>query len=392
MRKHDNQGFAGSAERHLVSLEPPARMPGVDLARGLAVFGMFAAHLLVTADLRWSEPGTWSGIVDGRSSVLFATLAGLSLGMTTGTSGHTDDPRLSLRRRRLRVRAALLWGLGILITLTWVPVNVILPAYGALFVLGAMLLTLHPRTLFLIAAVLAVVMPFVVGAINQVWAGSGPEEPDRLSILLGWHFPFPLWTAFLAAGLGTGKILGSTTADNRQAWQLLAAGTALAVAGYVVIGPIGNYFMEQRAGAGETDLPVWLLSNLQDRPHSSGVGETVGSGGFTLAVIAVCVLLGSTGFRHIVWPIRVVGSMPLTAYTAHLLIWAAWMFGEDRTVTGTDAMDGFRALDPFWPMVLCVTGGCVLWLLLFGKGPLERLLTRVSVAVVPQSGSHSRLP
>lgn len=394
MRKYDSQVFSDSVERHFLSLEPPARIPGLDLARGLAVYGMFAAHLLVTSDLHWNDPDTWDGIVDGRSSVLFATLAGFSLGLTSGKSVLTASSR-SIRRRRLLVRAALLWGLGVLITLTWVPVNVILPAYGALFIISAALFTLRPRILFLIAAILAIVMPFVVGGINHVWAGSGPEEPDRLSLLLGWHFPFPLWTAFLAVGLGVGKVIGDNTRSMRPVWKLLAGGTVLTVAGYALIGPVGNRAaaeVDRAEHVGEAGLPARMLSYLQDTPHSSGVGEAVGSGGFALTVIAACVLLGSTKLRHIAWPIRVVGSMPLTAYTAHLLLWAAWMFGEDRTVTGTDAMDGFRALDPFWPMLLCVTGGCVLWLLLFGKGPLERVLTRVSVAVVPQSGSHSRLP
>lgn len=390
MRKQDNQAFSDTVDSHFLSLEPPVRLPGVDLARGLAVFGMFAAHLLVTADLHWDDPDTWDGIVDGRSSVLFATLAGFSLGLTSGSSVPTASSR-TVQQRRLLVRAVLLWGLGVLITLTWVPVNVILPAYGALFVIGTALITLRPRNLFIVAAVLAVVMPFVVGAINHVWAGSGPEEPDRLSLLLGWHFPFPLWTAFLAAGLGTGKVIGDNTRSSRPVWQLLAGGTVLAVVGYALIGPVGNRAaaeLERAEHVGEAGLPARMLSYLQDTPHSSGMGEAVGSGGFALAVIAACILFGSTKLRHIVWPVRVVGSMPLTAYTAHLALWALWMFREDRTVTGTDAMDGFRALDPFWPMVFIVTAGCVIWTVLLGKGPLERLLTRVSATVVPRPAHH----
>lgn len=360
----------------LASLEPPARMPGVDLVRGLAVIGMFAAHLIVTADLAWTDPTTWTGIVDGRSSVLFATLAGLSLGLAARPA--TDN--LSLRRRRLLVRAALIWGLGVLITMTWVPVNVILPAYGALFIIGAAMLALSPRTLFIIVGALAVTMPFVVGAINQVWAGSGPEEPDHISILLGWHFPFPLWTAFLAAGLGAGKMLA---ANPGYAWGFLLGGSGLAVIGYGVIGPIGNQAYAERGGAGDTGLGLWLLSQLKDQPHSSGIGEAVGSGGFAMALIAACVLIGATSLRHVFWPVRIVGSMPLTAYTAHLLVWALWMFSGGSSVTGTEAMDGFRALEPFWPMTLGVTAGCILWLMFFGKGPLERLIARISATLVP---------
>ena len=66
-------------------VQPAAvRLRGVDVARGLAVLGMFGAHLLVTDDLVWVDPSTWTGLVDGRSSVLFALLAGVSVALLTG--------------------------------------------------------------------------------------------------------------------------------------------------------------------------------------------------------------------------------------------------------------------------------------------------------------------
>lgn len=71
-------------ERNWRRLNGPARIAGVDLARGLAVLGMLAAHLLWLGSLSWTEPSTWGAIVNGRSSILFATLAGVSLGLSTG--------------------------------------------------------------------------------------------------------------------------------------------------------------------------------------------------------------------------------------------------------------------------------------------------------------------
>ena len=49
------------------------RVGGLDVARGLAVLGMFGAHLGDTGELGWS-PSTWTALVDGRPSILFATL------------------------------------------------------------------------------------------------------------------------------------------------------------------------------------------------------------------------------------------------------------------------------------------------------------------------------
>ena len=54
----------------------PSRIAGVDLARGLAVIGMLAAHLLTIDAFDAGRPETWIDIANGRSSILFATLAG----------------------------------------------------------------------------------------------------------------------------------------------------------------------------------------------------------------------------------------------------------------------------------------------------------------------------
>ena len=50
-------------------LNGPARVAGVDLARGLAVLGMFAAHLLWIREIfDWGDPTTWIHIKIGRAS------------------------------------------------------------------------------------------------------------------------------------------------------------------------------------------------------------------------------------------------------------------------------------------------------------------------------------
>ena len=68
---------------NLRRLDGPPRIPGLDLARGLAVIGMLAAHLFTLPEIDWTDPVTWGGIVGGRSSILFATLAGVSISIVT---------------------------------------------------------------------------------------------------------------------------------------------------------------------------------------------------------------------------------------------------------------------------------------------------------------------
>ncbi len=75
----------------------------------------------------------------------------------------------------------------------------------------------------------------------------------------------------------------------------------------------------------------------------------VGSGGFALAVIGLCLLACRTALTWVVLPLRAVGAMPLTAYTAQLVVWAivaVVLLGDPRDLAA------FRDLEPFWPMTI----------------------------------------
>lgn len=345
-------------------LNGPGRVAGVDLARGLAVVGMFAAHLLwIDEPFRWTDASTWVAVVDGRSSILFATLAGVSIGLVTGGTDSVRGEALRTARRRLVVRAVLLWVLGILLILTGVPVYVILPAYALLFFLAIPLVPLTARTLLPLAAVLALVMPVIQVALDDLplWrTASG----NALSLAIGWHYPFTTWIAFLVVGLAVARA-GITR--MRVQVSMLAWGTALAVLGY-------GLDAASRFTAGE-EGSSYLAALWTARAHSSGLLEVVGSGGFAVAVLGACLLLCRTVVTWVVLPLRAVGAMPLTAYVGQLLVWAA----VATSVLG-DAGDlaGFRDLEPFWPLTLTTVAVCTAWALLVGRGPLEWLVDRTS--------------
>lgn len=376
----------------LSRLEPPHRIAGVDLARGLAVIGVFAAHLAVIRPLEWSDPGTWSGLVEGRSAVLFAMLAGVSLGIVAaasrrrrmGAAGAPDRPMpLWGLRTQLLLRAILLWLLGIWLDDLDIPVYVILPAYGALFVLAIPFASLAARHLFAIAAVLAVGAPLVVSWIDSAVARSDdPASIEESLRLIAWNYPLPLWLAFMLCGMAAGGLLMRSW---KYAWPLLGAGGVLALLGYGVVGPAGVAGLESGTGFVEPGLfatgsSEWWFAALSDAPHSSGVGEALGSGGFALAVTCAAVLLCMTPLRWIALPLRAVGSMPLTAYVVHLGIWAVWIAFESARDPGMDPSLGFRALEPFWPMTVGMLAGCTAWALLVGQGPLEWLLGKLTKA------------
>lgn len=72
------------------------RLSGIDVARGLAVFGMIGVHVGVSATFDLADPLTWTTLVSGRSSILFAVVAGVSVGIAAGAGGsppgRTSDP------------------------------------------------------------------------------------------------------------------------------------------------------------------------------------------------------------------------------------------------------------------------------------------------------------
>ena len=136
----------------------------------------------------------------------------------------------------------------------------------------------------------------------------------------------------------------------------VGAGLALALTGYGLDAATGA---DEKAERTSFWGAVWTA-----RPHSSGLLEVIGSGGFALLVMGACLLACRTVLTWVVLPIRAVGAMPLTAYTAQLLVWAviaAAVLGD------TGDLRGFRDLEPFGPLVLWTILGCTAWALLVAR-------------------------
>jgi uncharacterized membrane protein YeiB len=353
-------------------LSGPSRITGVDLARGLAVLGMFAAHLLwITEPFDWVDPGSWIAVVQGRSSILFATLAGVSIGLMTGGTQPLAAGPMRTARGRLAVRAGLLWVIGILLIATDVPVYVILPAYALMFLLALPLTALAARVLLPLAAVLALVMPFVQVILDALPFWSTPAG-FPVSQALGWHYPFTTWIAFVVAGLGAAR--AGVTRLRVQVW-LLVGGVILAVIGY------GS---DAATGASpDAETASYFGALWTARAHSSGLLEVIGTGGFALAVLGLCLLVCRTVIVWVVLPLRAVGAMPLTAYTLQLVVWAAI---AASVLDRVGDLAGFRALEPFWPLTIATILLCTAWALLIGRGPLETVLDSASRFAVPGRG------
>ncbi|RFU22655.1 heparan-alpha-glucosaminide N-acetyltransferase domain-containing protein [Geodermatophilus marinus] len=346
---------------------PPAgrRIGGVDLARGLAVLGMFGAHMGVgrLTELSWS-PGTWPAVVDGRPSILFAVLAGLSVALISGRDRPVTGDDLVRARLRVLVRAAWVFLIGGLLELLDTFVAVILVVYAVLFVLAVPFLRWPPARLFGLAAVLAVVTPVADLLLGQwVTENADADQPFAQLVLTG-TYPALIWWTFVLVGLGVGRL---DLAAPRTRARLVLAGVALALTGYsggrmttlALAGGQPSAGPEDGFDAlGEWD-PAWLSGAA---PHSGTPFEVVGSTGVALAVLGVFLVLADL-LPRLVYPLASVGALALTVYSAHLVA-LAWLD------------PGFPAGTGLWLWFCAVAVvGATAWRLILGPGPLELLLT-----------------
>ena len=315
-----------------------SRIVGIDIARGLAVFGMFIAHT-------YPRVGDAELIVDGRSSILFATLAGISLGLLSGSRDPSSRPRSGVISG-IVVRAAFLFLLGVALSTLPSRVAVILDYYGIMFVLMLPLLYLPRVALALAAVLLWAGMPLLAG-----WAAvAGPQSgwPGLAAeYLLVGSYPALVWLPFLLTGLLCAR--SDLTSGRTQGWMIVGGAVAMVI-GY----------------GGAQAIP-----GLSAEAHSGSTAEILGSGGFAVAVIGVLLwACRARAARAVLHPVAAAGSMPLTIYTLQILLLALFV---------TLAEAGAQAPEyPGFPLMIGLIVATMafgtLWRATVGTGPLERLL------------------
>ena len=343
------------------------RIGGLDLARGLAVLGMFGAHLDIGTELT-GDPASWAAVVDGRSSILFATLAGVSIALLSGRTVPADGVDLVRARLRIAVRAA--WIVAIGAVLEWLDtfVAIILGVYAVLFVLALPFLRWPPRRLLVAAGVVAVAGPPLNALLGQVLSVADAESHYVAELLVTGTYPAMLWLAFVLVGLAVGRL---DLAGAGVRVRLAAGGATAAVLGYA-----GGWLSTRAFAGGEPSRgpetgfasPVgeWDAAWLSGaEPHSGTTFELVGSGGVAVLVIAGCLVLADR-LPLLTAPLRAVGALALSVYTAQIVVLWALTEADPAAAQGVDAWVLF---------VLSALVGAGVWRWRLGRGPLERLLT-----------------
>ncbi|MEJ2864540.1 heparan-alpha-glucosaminide N-acetyltransferase domain-containing protein [Actinomycetospora flava] len=366
------------------------RLLGVDAARGVALLGMMAVHCFTETTA--ADPSVTQLVAVGRSAALFAVLAGVAIAFMTGRRQVTPGPSARSAVATLVTRAGVIGLIGV-IGLGWVDqedaVAVILPAYAVMFLLAIPLLFLSTRTVLVTGAVVAVVVPVVSQFLRTGLPEASGENisPDSLSdpvgavleLLLTGTYPALTWMAYIAVGLGVGRL---TLSSARVAVRLLGVGAGLAVVAplvsWVLLGPLGGAAsLTATSGLDANEVtdtlvlgpdgvvppgdPWWLAGAA---PHSGTPLDMAATIGSSLALLGVFLLLGHlpAAVRRVTdvvqAPLVAAGSMTLTLYVTHV----AFM--------GSDLAE-FESVPVYVGQVLVLFAAAVLWRRTFSRGPLE---------------------
>ncbi len=386
-----------SAQPSPVTPAPPlsAGLVGVDLARGLAVFGMYAAH--VGPDpASGGVTGQVMELFHGRASALFAFLAGFSIILMTGRRVPKTGREGRQAVAKVLIRAVLLLALGTWLTSIGAPVEVILAYYGLLFVLVLPFHRLRAASLAALAAATALVLPQLLYVIQRSidddgWAETFTHNDPlaRISgtdgfveLLFSGSYPALAWIPFVLAGMAVARLDLSATAVRVR---LAVTGGALAVLGYggswLALhfvpgvsaalaagaedrsGSVMSAWWSDTAGYPTGDSTAWLWVAS---PHSQTTLSIVGNTGVAIAVLAGCLAAVDAlpRFRRLARPVIAVGTMSLTAYVLHVV---------GIQVLGIGELPG-SPLYVLFGFVVTVTVFASVWSRFFRRGPLERLL------------------
>lgn len=330
------------------------RLRGIDAARGLALLGMMATHLLPTFESNADLTPTWIGLTfSGRAAALFAVLAGIGLALSTGKQVPAEGAPLGAARRGIALRAAVIAVVGLTLGGLEVNLAIILVHYAVLFLCVLPFLGLKPMALcawaagwILLSPVLAYLLrPWLLASNPPLKLGHNPSWEDLSTpgqlvgdLFLTGYYPVVQWISYLLVGLLIGRL---PLTKALVPWLLLVGGTVLALftksLGVAAMESWGgraaledvlnapNYPLDSVLQVNLTGVPQegswWWLASAA--PHSGTALDLAHTSAAAAAVVGACLLVGRLADwldLDLLLPLRGAGAMTLTLYTVHVWV------------------------------------------------------------------------
>lgn len=354
------------------------RIPGYDLARAIAIFGMMIINFRDNMEgVSASEWFLWlSERIEGRAAAAFVILAGVGLSLLSRRARLSNAPEdWSSVRNILLKRGIFLFGLGLCYGHIWWPAD-ILHFYGIYLTIGAFLLTASDRRLWTLAAGFTgifVIFMFVC-RYEEGWDFENLNDAD-LSALAGiirhfffnGYYPIFPWVAFLLIGIWLGRL---NISERALRMKILLGGIVSAFLAEGVSFLLTDFSLTLSYKA-DTTLIYFLISTIPDPPMPLFMISACGTG---LALIIISIIIAEK-FAESEWmrPFLATGRLSLTIYLFHVII-------------GMNALESLGMLDKPESLalvnaILCygvsVISACF-WTARFERGPLEWMMRRIS--------------
>lgn len=351
-----------------------ARRPGPDVVRALAMAGVvlmnYHGYLIIRGGSRGNSAiddlfDPWTGPLSTRFASTFVLTAGVGVTLMTRTSIGDATRTIEMRWRLVR-RGLLLYSGGLLFDFVWP--GTILPFYGAMFVLAALMFTLRIRWLALIGVAAALagwlirwwVYERSVDGGDTSWLTDPPARSPRgllFDVFVNGTHPLLPWLAYFCVGIVLGRLLTVSW------WRppCVALGFVLYTTATIV------------NATATTDRSLVLLS---DNPFDRGIVYVASALGTSLIAFgAISWIADQFASTPIVDALRRAGQMSLTIYLGHALLFnvvADWLDLLQPGGVGT----ALAAAAVYW---FGATSLAVAYQKRYGRGPAERLYRRLTV-------------
>jgi uncharacterized protein len=354
------------------------RIPGFDLARAYAIFGMFIVNFNTVFGNVTSQEGLFGllNAFNGNSSVLFVILAGM--GVSLMTSQALLQPQQQPQSKAIVLkRSWFLFVFGLLFFLWW-PAD-ILHFYGGYMHLAAFLLFVPRSTLLwtafgaiLVFHLLWLFIPYDTGwdfqtfAYQDFWTVTGFL---RNTFYNGWNPIFP-WLAFFLLGMFLGRL---NWQKHQTAQQTITIGALV----YVLF-RVFQYLLTLR----DIHPDIKLYMNADYLPPF--LPFMLSTASFSLFIIGLSIALGKRAEEK-TW-LRVLvqtGQMTLSHYCLHLTLGLWGLACLSRKSLSLDLIlqppsSAWLILGYALGYFLLTVIFSALWRRYFSLGPMEWLMRKLT--------------
>ncbi|MCQ1951373.1 MULTISPECIES: heparan-alpha-glucosaminide N-acetyltransferase domain-containing protein [Arthrobacter] len=386
------------------------RLTGIDAARGIALLGMIATHVLPLYNQETGDPSLTGLVFSGRSSALFAVVAGVGLALLTGGSEPHEAKAVNRDRRGIAVRALIIALVGLILGGLETTIAVILFHYAVLFLLALPFLGMPLRRLavwagawLLLSPVLAyVVRDWLIRNLspsdingNITWEAFLSPAALAADVFVTGFYPVLQWLSYILLGLVIGRL--ALTSLPVQVGLLtggvFAAVTAKLISNYL-LGELGGFDVLRATESGQQwPLARMLEVNLSSveqtgswwwlalsGPHSNTSLDMLHTAGAAAAVLGVCLLL-TRARPLLLLPLSAAGAMTLTLYSLH--VWIMTMVDQQSPP--------LEPMPVYWIQVAILVVLAVLFQRIDARGPLE-LVTSGASRLARGKGGRTSAP